>query len=724
MINFQDDYFTINTCNSTYIMKVDKYKNLLHLYYGRTARGNMDYLLNYEDRGFSGNINDVGLDRKYSLDSLMREFPTSGVSDFRSPVFNVEYDDGSWGVDLRFKEYRITDGKYSLKGLPAVYADSDDEAQSLEIVLEDSVTGLQVTLLYGVIPKFDIITRAAIVKNNGGQKITVTKCQSACLDLPGGDYDFYKFYGRHAMERNTEKSAVGHESQVISSRRGTSSHQYNPLMVLAASGTKEEYGSCYAMEFVYSGGFKGEVEKDQFNQVRMQMGLNDELFSYPLLQGEEFVAPEVIMTYSSEGLSKLSQNLHKCIRNNVCRGKYKKIVRPVLVNSWECCYFTFTAENIVSLAKEAASVGIDLVVMDDGWFGKRDDDLTGLGDWTVNEDKLGCTLGELADRVNEQGVKFGIWFEPEMISEDSDLYRNHPDYALCFKGRKPVRGRNQLVLDFSRQEVVDAVFDQVCNVIDSANIEYIKWDFNRSINDVYSEGAKDQGMVLYDFVLGLYNFLERLTTKYPDILIEGCSGGGGRFDAGMMYYTPQIWCSDNTDAIDRIKIQYGTSFGYPVSTWGTHVSAVPNHQTGRITSFKTRGVVAMTGTFGYELDLGKLTDEEKSEVRKQVAAYKKYALLLSDGDYYRLSDPFTSDVAAWAVVSEDKTEALVFAVMQEIHGNIPYTFVKVNGLKENEMYEDTESGAIYSSGALKDFGIPIKDLMGAYNSYMWHLELK
>ena len=651
MITFSNSYFTINTDNSTYQMKIDQYGILIHLYYGQRAEGEMDYLLNVFDRGFSGNVNDTGPDRTYSLDEIMGEYPTSGTGDFRSTVFDVRYEDSSWGTDLRFRDYKITDGKYALKGLPAVYAADEDEAQTLEILMEDKTTGLEVSLLYGVLPKLDIITRAVVVKNNGSEKLYLKKCQSACLDLPGGDYDVIKFYGRHCYERQLDRTKVGHCTQVVGSRRGTSSHQYSPIMILAGSETNEEYGSCYAMEFVYSGSFKGEVEKDQYDQIRMQMGLNDEMFFYPVMPGEEFTAPEVIMTYSGVGLTRLSHNLHRCIRNNICRGRFKNSARPVLVNSWEACYFDFTAENIVNLAKEAAAVGLDLVVMDDGWFGKRDTDDSGLGDWVVNENKLGCSLSELADRVNAEGVKLGIWIEPEMVNEDSDLYRAHPDYALCFKNRKPVRCRNQLVLDFSRQEVVDNIYEQICKVIDSANIEYIKWDMNRSLIDVYSAAANDQGRVLYDYVLGVYDFLERLISRYPDILIEGCSGGGGRFDAGMMYYTPQIWCSDNTDALDRIRIQYGTSFGYPISTVGSHVSAVPNHQTGRVTPIEARATVAMAGTFGYELDLGKLSEGEKEEIKKQVAFYKENAALITGGEYYRLTNPFENEAAAWAMIS-------------------------------------------------------------------------
>lgn len=734
-IIIKDKFITINTKESTYQMMVDEHGRLLHTYYGRRADGQMDYLLSREDRGFSGNAYEAGNDRTYSLDQLLQEFPTNGVGDFRSYAFDVRVSsndrdltftntdnvDSSWGIDLKYVDAKITEGKYALEGLPAVYALDDDEAMTLEVDLCDFAKKIEVKLYYGVLPKVDIITRAAIVINKNENLVAITKCQSAVLDLPGGEYDFIKFTGRHAMERNVERVAVSHGKQEISSRRFTSSHQCNPLMILADKNTSEMAGSCYAMEFVYSGNFKGEAGKDQFGQIRMQLGLNDELFEYPLMSGEKFVAPEVILTYSKDGMNKLSQNLHKCIRNNVCRGKYKLINRPVLVNSWEAAYFNFNADLIVNLAKEAAKVGIDMVVMDDGWFGNRNSDSTSLGDWSVNEEKLGCSLKELADRVNKEGVKFGIWIEPEMVSEDSDFYKKNKGFCLKFKDRNPVRSRNQLVLDFSRKEVRDAVFDQIAAVLESANIEYVKWDMNRSIIDVVSEGTKYPGKVSHDYVLGVYEFLDRLIEKFPNILFEGCSGGGGRFDAGMMYYTPQIWCSDNTDAVDRLRIQYGTSFGYPVSTVGSHVSQVPNHQTGRITSLKTRGIVAMPGTFGYELDLGKLSDDEKEEVKLQVKTYKKFAKLIANGDYYRLSNPNEDIVAAWDIVSEDKSEALVSAVMQEIHGNMPYSFVKVYGLESGTNYKDADTGMIYSADALMEFGLPIKDVMGAYNSYLWHL---
>lgn len=719
----KDRIFTLQTKNTTYQMQVDRYGFLLHLYYGKKTDTCMDYLLTYYDRGFSGNPYDAGEDRTYSMDTLPQEFPCYGNGDFRSTAFAVENADGSMSCDLRYKSHKIFDGKYNLEGLPAVYA-SEEEAQTLEILMEDPVTGVKVVLLYGVLPAQDIITRSVSVKNESSGKIYLNKIESASLDFLYGDYEILTFYGRHAMERNVQRVPVVHGTQKIGSVRGTSSHQYNPMMILAEKETTEDKGNCYAMSFVYSGCFQGEVLKDQLNQTRMMLGLQEEAFRYPLETGEMFQAPEVILSYSSEGMNRLSQNLHHCIRQHICRGKYKEEIRPILINSWEAAYFDFTGDTIYELAKAAKEVNIDMLVMDDGWFGKRDDDNSGLGDWFVNEKKLGGTLGNLIKRINDLGVKFGIWIEPEMVSEDSDLYRKHPDWALTVPGRNPVRSRNQLVLDFSRKEVVDEIYDQICKVLDQGNIEYVKWDMNRSLMDVYSATTKDQGRVLHDYVLGLYDFLERLVQRYPNLLIEGCSGGGGRFDAGMMYYTPQIWCSDNTDAIDRLRIQYGTSFGYPVSVVGSHVSAVPNHQTGRKTPLHTRGVVAMSGTFGYELNLMKLSEEEKQEIREQIAEYKSYAPIIQNGLYYRLSNPTTEEICAWEFVHTDEkkqSKVLLNIVMQVIHGNMTVNYVKLQGLEETAVYREEKSGKRYTGAALMYGGMPLPIEPGEYQAYQYCL---
>lgn len=707
--------FTLTTAHTTYQMQADAQGYLLHLYYGARTAGEMDYLLNYGDRGFSGNPNSAGSDRTYSLDALPQEYPSLGTGDFRNYALNIENADGSQCCNPVYITHEIAAGKYTLKGLPFVRAE-ENEAETLKIILEDPVTKVELHLLYGVLEKEDIITRSVIIKNAGKAPVTVKKAQSACLDFLHGDYDLIKFYGRHAMERNMERMPVSHESTRIGSRRGTSSHQYNPGVILAGKNTNEDSGSCYGMLFVYSGNFLVEAEKDQYDQTRIQMGLTDELFAYPLEAGAEFIAPEVILSYTNKGLSRLSQQYHHCIMNHICQGKYVHANRPVLINSWEAAYFDFTGDTIVELAKEAKALGIDMVVMDDGWFGKRNDDNSSLGDWYVNEEKLGGTLTKLIERVNAEGVKFGIWIEPEMVSEDSDLYREHPEWAITIPGRKPVRSRNQLVLDFSRKEVRDEIFKRICAVLDQGNVEYIKWDMNRSLADIYAPN------VTYDYVLGVYDFLEKLTNRYPDILIEGCSGGGGRFDAGMLYYTPQIWCSDNTDAINRTRIQYGTSFFYPVAAMGSHVSAVPNHQTGRVTSMHTRGVAAMSGTFGYELNPALLNAEEKAEIRAQLAQYREYQELIREGDYYRLSNPFQDNFAAWMVVSDDRSKALVSVIRLTAEANPPAAYVTLKGMEEDAFYREKTTGKVYPGAALMEAGILLPAAVSEYEAYQIALE--
>lgn len=707
--------FTLTTAHTTYQMQADAQGYLLHLYYGARTAGEMDYLLNYGDRGFSGNPNSAGNDRTYSLDALPQEYPSLGTGDFRNYALNIENADGSQCCNPVYITHEIAAGKYTLKGLPFVRAE-ENEAETLKIILEDPVTKVELHLLYGVLEKEDIITRSVIIKNAGKAPVTVKKAQSACLDFLHGDYDLIKFYGRHAMERNMERMPVSHENTRIGSRRGTSSHQYNPGVILAGKNTNEDSGSCYGMLFVYSGNFLVEAEKDQYDQTRIQMGLTDELFAYPLEAGAEFIAPEVILSYTNKGLSRLSQQYHHCIMNHICQGKYVHANRPVLINSWEAAYFDFTGDTIVELAKEAKALGIDMVVMDDGWFGKRNDDNSSLGDWYVNEEKLGGTLTKLIERVNVEGVKFGIWIEPEMVSEDSDLYREHPDWAITIPGRKPVRSRNQLVLDFSRKEVRDEIFKRICAVLDQGNVEYIKWDMNRSLADIYAPN------VTYDYVLGVYDFLEKLTNRYPDILIEGCSGGGGRFDAGMLYYTPQIWCSDNTDAINRTRIQYGTSFFYPVAAMGSHVSAVPNHQTGRVTSMHTRGVAAMSGTFGYELNPALLNAKEKAEIRAQLAQYREYQELIREGDYYRLSNPFQDNFAAWMVVSDDRSKALVSVIRLTAEANPPAAYVTLKGMEEDAFYREKTTGKVYPGAALMEAGILLPAAVSEYEAYQIELE--
>ena len=713
--------FQLITDNTEYQMKADKYGVLKHLWYGEKTGCDMEYLQSYPDVGFSGNIYDAGNDRTYSLDTLPLEYACDGVGDYRVTGAAAVHSDGSCALDLRYKSYRISKGKYSIKGLPAVYADVS-ESETLEIVLKDKYSDIEVTLRYGVLPKLDIITRCASVANDTNEPVILTKAASLCLDIPHGEWEWVHFHGRHAMERLTERMPLCHGIQESSSKRGTSSHHQNPTVLLCSPDCTETSGSCIGAALMYSGSFQTKIQLDQMEQVRLVMGINPELFRWELKPSEVFDTPEVIMSYSAKGMEKLSHNFHKVIREHVCRGKYKLAERPVLINNWEATYFDFNEEKILKIAEQAASLGVDMLVLDDGWFGKRDDDCSGLGDWFVSEEKLNGGLGKLAEKIKSLGMKFGLWFEPEMVSEDSDLYRSHPDWAIKIPSRDPVRSRYQLVLDMINPEVRDYLFGAISDILKNADISYIKWDMNRSICDWYTPclSAENQGEMPHRYVLGLYELLERLTTAFPDVLFEGCSGGGGRFDAGMLYYCPQIWCSDDTDAFERTKIQYGTSFFYPVSAIGSHVSAVPNHQTGRITPIETRAVTAMAGSFGYELDLNTLSHDEKQEVKEQIVRFKKDGPLIHNGLYYRLSDSLNDKYAMWGFVSEDKKEVLVHGVIFRTEPNRTQYLAKLRGLLPDTNYRLAENGEVYKGSALMNGGILLPKSWGDYASIEMH----
>ena len=712
-IKIENRLFQIETEHTSYQMKVDKYGVLTHLWYGAKTECSMDYLLDYPDVGFSGNIYEAENQRTYSLNTLPQEYSTSGVGDFRIPAITVTHDDGSRALDLRYSGHKISRGKYNIDGLPAVYA-TEEEAETLEIVMEDTATNIEVILMYGVLPKKDIITRSTVIINNGTTPITINKAHSLCLDLPEGNWQSIHFHGRHAMERQMERCELIHGIEEFSSSRGTSSHQQNPTILLCEKECTETSGFCVGAALMYSGGFQTQIEKDQLKQVRVVMGINPETFSWKLNASERFNTPEVILSCSMEGTAKLSQQFHKIIRHNVCRGKYQLSQRPILINNWEATYFDFDEKKILDIAKEASKIGIDMFVLDDGWFGKRDSDNSGLGDWYVNENKIKGGLATLISKINDLGMKFGIWFEPEMVSEDSNLYREHPEWAIKIPGRNPMRSRYQLVLDMSNPEVIEYLYNSISDILKNNNIEYVKWDMNRSISDWYSTclPSSRQGEQPHRYILGLYELLERLITDVPHILFEGCSGGGGRFDAGMLYYSPQIWCSDNTDAHERTFIQYGTSFFYPISTVGSHVSAVPNHQTGRITSLDTRGIVAMAGSFGYELDLSTLTEEEKETMKEQVKKYRQYQLLIHNGDYYRLTNPHNSRIAAWQWNDNTNGNVLVQGVVFRAVANMVRDKIKLMGVDALAKYKLKGTGEIYSGMALMTGGILIPRTTG------------
>ena len=723
--------FTLHTKNSTYQMKVDDKGILLHTYYGkRTDETDYSYLISFADRGFSGNIAAARGDRTYSLDYLPQEFPVCGSGDYRVSCLNADLGAGVNDCLLFFDSYRTYRGKYSLEGLPAMFAKDGDLVETLEILLKDYKDDLYVRLLYGVFEDHDMITRSVIIENKTGQDVKLSRVMSTCLDFSDKDLDMIHFYGKHAGERQVERLPLFHGITELRSTRGTSSHQHNPFVIVAKKDTNENMGECCGFSLVYSGGFHVQAETDQIDQVRLVMGMDDSDFLWTLYPGEKFTAPEVCMTYSGSGLGTLSRSIHDGFYRHLIRSPWKDKRRPVLVNNWEATYFNFDGKVLLDIAREAAKMDLDMLVLDDGWFGKRDDDYSGLGDWFVNEKKLGCSLKELSAQIHEMGLSFGLWFEPEMISEDSDLYRAHPEWAMVVPGREPIRGRSQLVLDMSREDVVEYIKERLFDIMDSADIRYIKWDMNRSLALAYGElfPRERQGELRHRYVLGLYEVMEALLARYPELLLEGCSGGGGRFDAGMLYYAPQIWCSDNTDAIERLKIHYGTSFGYPMSAVSAHVSVCPNEQNGRVTPLKTRGICAMQGAFGYELDLGKMTEAEKEEVKAQVKTFKKHYKLFQFGDYYRISSPFENgDFTAWEYADREGKEACLSVVFTDLHGNPAPHIVKFEGLCKEKRYEVSRDGeplGEFSGAALMNGGLLLPVPRENYDSCQFYVREK
>jgi alpha-galactosidase len=705
-------------------MKADRHNVLLHTYYGPRADGDLSYLIRYADRACAPNPDEAGLDRTYSLDTLPQEYSSCGVGDFRLPSIEFELPSGSHSASLRYTGYELREGKYGLDGLPAFRGTAED-AQTLVLFLEDAAAQVCVELYYGVFERYDLITRAVRVVNQSSAPVHLLQCASMCLDFLRSDLDLITFNGCHMMERCPDRAPLRSGVQGVGSVRGTSSHQHNPFVVLCDRGANEDYGVCYGAVLLYSGNFQAVAERSQYDNSRLVMGVNPYQFRWTLEPGEVFNAPEAALVCAPCGLGQMSRQFHRAIREHLIRDPLQGQRRPVLINNWEATYFKFNADKLVEIAETAAPLGIELFVMDDGWFGMRDDDNQGLGDWQVNTDKLPGGLDALVPRLQALGMRFGIWIEPEMVNENSSLYREHPDWALKIPERAPARCRNQLVLDFSRPEVRQYIYGQIKSVLSGADVSYVKWDMNRSLTDVCSAvlPPERQGEVYHRYVLGVYEMLEWLRQDFPHILIEGCAGGGGRFDAGMLYYTPQIWCSDNTDAIDRLRIQYGTSFCYPVSTMGAHVSVVPNEGNGRITPMETRGVVAMAGTFGYEMDLSAASETDKKIIQRQTAFFKARYDLIQQGDYYRLSDPFQDGpYTAWEHVSANRREALVSLVTGGTHAAPSFLTLRLKGLEPDAVYRVNGGEECYSGSALMAAGYPLPQLWGDYQSLQLYLK--
>ena len=705
----------LETRHTSYQMKIDGLGYLQHLYYGKKlGQNDMSYPFRIYDHGFSGNPYDMKGNRAYSLDSMAQEYTSFGVGDFRVTSIRASCSDGSRCAEFRYAAHEIQNGKYAIPGLPSVY-DNGDTVQTLIVTLIDNAANISIKLYYGVFEEPDIITRAAEIINAGSEIVWLRKACSMCLELPFGKWDMIHFYGRHCMERQPERVPLFHGIHTLSSGRGMSSHQHNPFVILCDREATEDSGACYGVMLMYSGNHKTEIELDQFDSVRIVTGVSDDRFRWELPSGASFYTPEVILT-CADGLTDLSQQYQRVIRNNLVRGEYQLSHRPVLINNWEATYFDITEEKVLAIAQKAKELGIEMFVLDDGWFQNRSDDNAGLGDWIPDTKKLPNGLDGLIRKINDMGLKFGLWIEPEMVNEDSDLYRAHPDWTLTAPNRAPMMSRNQLALDLSRREVQEYLYGKISELLEKYNITYIKWDFNRALSDVYSHGIPSarQGEVAHRYYLSLYALYEKLTAEFPHVLFEGCAGGGGRFDAGMLYYNPQIWCSDNTDPIARLKIQYGTSFGYPSCTVGTHVSASPNHQTGRKTPLNTRGIVAMSGTFGYELDLSKLSDEECEEIKAQVARYKELEPMIHSGRLYRLSKMSDSThYMAWQYVSPDQSRSLLNIVVTNPSANSAPVHVKLKGLLPDAVY--SVGGEFEASGeALMQGGYTFPQLSGDY----------
>ena len=723
--NEEKKIFRLDTEKSTYVMGLSPEGFLGHIYYGDRLYMEADnYLLRMEEPPYTPSVNKR--EKSAFLDFFPMEYPTGGIGDYRESCLNIRNAAGNMGCELHYTGHEIYKGKKGLKGLPASFA-TEDEAETLEITLKDGDLDLEVVLSYTAFEKENVITRSVRVQNQGKENLRIEKILSACLDMDNENFSMLSLHGTWARERHIQTGELHYGKQVISSARGESSHQEHPFIALVTNGTEQENGKVYAMHFVYSGNFMAETELCQFDNLRMTMGINPEEFSWLLTPGEEFQAPEVVMVYSGNGLGAMTRSYHDFYRNHLIRSKFKYEKRPILINNWEATYFDFNTDKLLDIAREAKKCGIEMLVMDDGWFGKRNSDNCSLGDWKVNEEKITGGLKHLVDEVNKIGLQFGIWFEPEMISPDSDLDRAHPDWAIQIAGREATQSRNQYVLDLSRPEVRDYAYECVASILRSANIAYVKWDMNRQLSDLGSSylPKERQQELFHRYVLGVYELQERLVTEFPDLLLENCSGGGARFDPGMLYYSPQIWCSDNTDAVERLMIQEGSALIYPLSVIGAHVSDCPNHSVGRVTPFETRGHVALAGTFGYELDITKIPEEDRALIPEQTATYNKYRHLIQQGEYYRIASYRENHkYDCWALSSQDKKEVLVTYVQVLGVPNSHSRKVFLRGFDPKTTYRLEGTEETYTGEMLMKGGFLMKDFWGDFKSRLYHFTAK
>ncbi|MBU9711598.1 alpha-galactosidase [Evansella tamaricis] len=705
--------FHIYNNEVSYIIKILENNQLGNLYYGKRLRdrNTFAHLLQGDLKPLSAYVFEN--DYKLSLQHTKQEYPSYGTTDFRYPAFEIKQENGSRVTNFEYHSHKIFAGKKKLDGLPATYVEEQTEATTLEITLYDSLINTEIVLSYSIYENRPVITRNTRFIHKGNSKVILTRTMSAAVDLPDSDFEMVHLAGAWSRERHVKVRKLEQGTQGIHSMTGTSSADHNPFIALKRPNTDETNGEVYGFSFIYSGNHLEQVEVDTFDRTRVLIGIHPDTFEWPLEDGEEFQTPEVVMVYSSQGLNKMSQSFHNLYRSRLARGYWREKPRPTVINNWEATEMDFTVEKILSIASAGKELGAELFVLDDGWFGSRNHDKAGLGDWYVtNFNKLPEGITGLANKVDEMGLKFGLWFEPEMVNKDSDLYRNHPDWIISTPNRRSSPSRNQYVLDFSRKEVVDYIYGLMEKVLSESKISYVKWDMNRYITECFSNDktAEDQGKTFHKYVLGVYSLYERLIARFPYILFESCSSGGARFDPGILYYAPQGWTSDDTDAVERLKIQYGTSFVYPVSSMGAHVSAVPNHQVGRITPIETRANVAYFGAFGYEMDLNTLSVEEKEKVKDQIEFYKSHRELLMNGTFYRHLSPFEGQVTAWSVVAEDKSKAIVGYYKVLNVPNDSWKRLKLQGLDPNKQYSlNGNPSRIHYGDELMQVGIIIED---------------
>lgn len=709
MISFDENtrIFQLDTKNTSYVFGVYKSEQLLHLYWGAKLpiMAELEQYILVQTKALSPQ--DIGMGG-WSTNVARMEYPTHGSVDLRNPAMECTFDDGSACPQLRYAGYKIFDGKQKLKGLPATYCEEGDKVQTLEVELVDAPKELHVFLSYSVFEDYDVITRSVHIENRG-PKCKLNSVMSASVDIPEGcDLDFMHFDGTWGRERHPARTPVFCGTQYVDMKNGASGHYHTPFVCFPQHNADEQRGRVYSMGLIWSGEFIGGAQLDNYDTMRAFIGVNKFGFGYTLETGETFQSPEAVLVYTENGLGGMSRIWHKIVRERICRGKFRDIERYALINNWEATYFDFAVEKLSAIADKAKDIGLDLLVLDDGWFGIRNDDHTGLGDWFVNRDKLPEGLDGLANEINKRGMKFGLWFEPEMMSPKGCLlFEKHPDWALHINGRQNSLGRNQLTLDLSREDVCDYIIDAVSKILESANIEYVKWDMNRYMSEVGSDKLppERQCEVKFRYMLGLYRVLETLTSSFPDVLFESCASGGGRFDFGMLYYMPQTWSSDDTDAVERLYIQHGTSFCYPYSSMGAHVSVCPNHQVGRNTPLKTRGYVALPGQFGFELDLAKMTDEELAEAKRLVGIYKELGEVFHRGDLYRIDDPMNSRFASMNFVSEDGKKVVLLRYVIATQPSCKFKYTRLQGLDPEAVYVCRENGKRYSGAMLMNIGI-------------------